>query len=350
MKKHLIAAAVAAAVAVPAMAQNVTIYGAIDAGVESYDNGAKTYMRSTNGRHTTTRFGLRGSEDLGGGMKAEFNLQAATGMDNTVPAGITFNEEFWVGLSGGFGHIRFGTTDMTQAEGVDSFVANGSGNFGNFPTLNHADVGANPAVAAGARNGELGGNTSNTIRYILPAIGNLSAQMAYSSGNSNALAADSDSEQYGVSAAYVDGPLGLIGGYHVAKSRLGGVADRDSKAFGIRYNAGFAQFGVAVLRADTATDTDSNDLKSQMLNVAVPLGSGLTGHVVLASTKRSGDNKGSGTATIIRKELSKRTSIYGAYVQVDSGLDGQAVFAGSTITGTNGLDTKGFTAGLAHTF
>ncbi len=48
MKKHLIAAAVAAAVAVPAMAQNVTVYGAIDAGVESYDNGAKTYMRSTN--------------------------------------------------------------------------------------------------------------------------------------------------------------------------------------------------------------------------------------------------------------------------------------------------------------
>jgi hypothetical protein len=286
-------------------------------------------------------------------MKAEFNLQAGgsgSGLDNTAPAALVFNEEFWVGLSGGFGHIRFGTTDMTQAEGVDTFVANGAGNFGNFATLNHADIGVNPTLAAGARNGELGGNANNVIRYILPTIGGLTAQAAYSSGNSNALAADSDAEQWGVSAAYVDGPLGVIGGYQVAKSRTGGVADRDSKAFGVRYNAGFAQFGVAILRADAATDSDSNDLKTNMANIAVPLGSGITGHVVLTSIKRAGDNKGSGSATIIRKELSKRTQIYGAYVQVESGADGQAVFAGSTIAGTNGLDVKGFTAGIAHTF
>jgi len=349
MKKHLIAAAVAAAVAAPAMAQSVTIYGAVDAGVESYDNGAKTYMRSTNSRYATTRLGLRGSEDLGGGLRAEFTLQGATGMDNTNPAPIAFNEEFWVGLSGGFGHIRFGTTDMTQAEGVDTFVANGAGSFANFPALLHGDAGTNPTVASGTRNGELGGNTSNTIRYILPTLGGVTVQAAFSSGNANAAAVDSDAEQWGVSAAYVGGPLGVIGGYQVAKSRNGGIEDRDSATFGIRYNAGFAQFGVAILRADAATNTDSDDLKSSIANVAVPLGSGVTGHVVLASTKRAGDNKGSGTAAVIRKDLSKRTTIYGAYVQVESGADGRAVFAGSTIA-PQGIDVKGFTAGLAHTF
>ncbi len=350
MKKLLVAAAVASSFAMPVMAQNVSLYGAVDAGIENYDNGVKSYSRSTNGRHTTTRFGFRSSEDLGGGLKGEFNLQAATGMDNTAPAAIAFNEEFWVGISGGFGAVRIGTTDMTQAEGVDSFVANGSGNFGNWMTLNHADTGANPTVAAGMRNGELGGNTSSVIRYYLPAIGALKAQVAYSSGNANTTILDSDAEQWGASAAYEDGPLGVIAGYQVAKSRAGGVADRDSRAMGLRYDFGAARIGFAYMRADSSTATNSIDLKASTANIAIPLGNGLTAHALFSSVKRAGEDKGSGMAALLKKDLSKRTSVYGAYVAVNSGADGQSAWAGTTATGVNGLDVKGVTVGIAHTF
>jgi predicted porin len=352
MKKLLVAAAIASSFAIPATAQNVTLYGAVDAGIESYDNNVKSMTRNTNGRHTTTRFGFRSSEDIGGGMKAEFNLQSATGMDNTTPAGIAFNEEFWVGLSGSFGAFRIGTTDMTQAEGVDSFVANGAGNFANWMTLQHADAnaGGSPAIAAGARNGELGGNMTNTIRYYLPAMGGLSAQVAYSSGNANATIVDADGEAWGASATYTAGDLGLIGGYQVQKTRAGGVQDRDSRAIGLRYNLGSAQIGLAHLRADSSVATNSLDLKASTANIAVPLGAGLTVHALYSSVKRGGEDKGNGIAALLRKELSKRTSIYGAYVAVNSGADGQAAWAGSTITGTNGVDVKGVTVGLAHTF
>ena len=84
MKKHLIAAAVAAAVAVPAMAQNVTLSGYVEAGYQdlSFSGDATTRTNEelkafTAGPFGSSRLVISGSEDLGGGLKAGFRLESS---------------------------------------------------------------------------------------------------------------------------------------------------------------------------------------------------------------------------------------------------------------------------------
>ncbi|MEW5887457.1 MAG: porin, partial [Pseudomonadota bacterium] len=74
MQKKLIVAAVAGALAAPlAIAQsNVTIYGIADVGVEWGSSGNGTKFRVQSGQESGSRLGFKGSEDLGGGLKANF--------------------------------------------------------------------------------------------------------------------------------------------------------------------------------------------------------------------------------------------------------------------------------------
>ncbi|MEN9764444.1 MAG: hypothetical protein RL397_399, partial [Pseudomonadota bacterium] len=120
MKKHLIAAAVAGAFAVPAMAQ-VTVYGILDVGYKSTETTSVSSVNVTtktesssfgnSGQQSGSRLGFSGTEDLGGGMKAGFVYEL--GMDPTEAnyggtSAFGANRQGFVSLSGGFGEIRLG--------------------------------------------------------------------------------------------------------------------------------------------------------------------------------------------------------------------------------------------------
>ncbi|MFP5413339.1 MAG: porin, partial [Gammaproteobacteria bacterium] len=93
MKKSLLALAVLGAFAGAAAAQtNVTLYGIADAGIGWTDTdkaNADGIARVVSGTQSTSRFGIRGSEDLGGGLKATFNIEAGVNWD-TGAADSTF--------------------------------------------------------------------------------------------------------------------------------------------------------------------------------------------------------------------------------------------------------------------
>jgi predicted porin len=135
MKKLLIASAALAMVAGTAQAQSsVTVYGVIDAGFNSVEDNVggtvtKVQQIRTNGEASTSRFGLRGTEDLGGGMKANFVIETTIGntVGNTLNNSITSstnavapatgttnftnlgNRAFWVGLEDAkLGQVRIG--------------------------------------------------------------------------------------------------------------------------------------------------------------------------------------------------------------------------------------------------
>jgi len=145
MKKHLIAAAVATAFAAPAIAQ-VTVYGIFDTAYVSKSKIAAagsgtdtrgrandptaTLNRSTldSGHWATSRLGFKGSEDLGGGMKAEFNLEGSLGTDEGTVANLG-NRLAFVGVSGGFGTLRFG---KVAADINTATTGQGVGNFANL--------------------------------------------------------------------------------------------------------------------------------------------------------------------------------------------------------------------------
>lgn len=112
-RNKLIGAVVASTVASPAFAQNsVTLYGVVDDAI-AYVNNQKghsnVYLRQ--GNLYSSRFGLRGAEDLGGGLSAIFDLQAGFDLNNgdQATAGSLFNRQAFVGLrSDQYGTVTLG--------------------------------------------------------------------------------------------------------------------------------------------------------------------------------------------------------------------------------------------------
>lgn len=119
MKQSVLALAVLAALSLnnSAHAQNsVQVYGLIDAGVERVNHAGPeggSLVRVVSGGKNTSRWGLRGSEDLGGGLKAVFNLEGGILMDTGASDGPIFKRQANVGLEGGFGRVIVGRSFTT---------------------------------------------------------------------------------------------------------------------------------------------------------------------------------------------------------------------------------------------
>lgn len=143
LKKLTLAAAVAASFAAPAFAQSgVQIYGKLypyllderGSGATAPGTPAATFAGARTGEsgvgHTrgmmagNSRLGFRGVEDLGGGLRADFQLEGVASVDSGAGAaaggGFMFNRNTFVGLSGGFGSIRLGNLDTIFKEYGDT--------------------------------------------------------------------------------------------------------------------------------------------------------------------------------------------------------------------------------------
>ena len=341
MKKHLIAAAVAAAVVAPAaMAQStVTVYGIIDAGFQNFDNGADSYTRSTNNALATSRLGFRGSEDLGGGLKANFQLEAtlnpSEGGVGSTTANQTFNREAWVGVSGGFGELRVGRQDVTFGQDIDS----GASQAGNLVF-----------AAVGGSSGELGGDVSGVIKYITPKFNGFNAELGYSSGNATGAASDGKAEQSGIFLQYMGGPLRVMAAYSKTEAPTS-AAEQDMTRFGISYDFGMASVGYTYTQSDVNL---ADDLKISMVSAKVPLANGIALHGLYGTGKVSGtSNKGDGYTLAVTKALSKRTTLYAAYASVDNDPAGTFTLTSTTNSATGqvaGVDTDSISVGIVHSF
>jgi len=300
MKKHLIAAAVAGVLAAPAMAQ-VSVYGIMDLAVRSSspDVGPPT-TTLVSGSFYTSRLGFKGTEDLGGGLKASFTLEGK--MDADTGATTLGNRESSVALSGGFGEIRLGRTDTSQSEAVE-LVAHFA-NMGNFGLNGTAGVG----------NPEYTGDQPNTIKYTSPKMGGVTLQVGTSLGDERADGEDLNS----ISLAYAAGPLSIAVGFDDA-------GDDDYQTIGARYNAGAFAVGFHTGKRDTATDVEVMGL-SAMIN----LGSGMAAHVGLR-TLESGTNEFKTTNLGVSKALSKRTTLVGMYQDTDKGATAGSFFQANVV-------------------
>ena len=182
MQKKVIALAVAGLVSGAAFAQtNVTIYGAADATVEVVQAKDATATGADILNHTRVQsnssiLGFRGSEDLGGGLKAIFQFE--TGIAQDVASAPTFGRDSFVGLQGGFGQIKAGLiTGPARALGAGVDL-----------TVGATGIGANTAML-----GKLAGNggqafsywdtrRSNSIQYATPKFGGFEIRAMYGAG------------------------------------------------------------------------------------------------------------------------------------------------------------------------
>lgn len=106
MKKNIVALAVAAAISAPvAMAGAPTVYGKLNMAIQS---DAKNATDGTTVDSVASRFGIKGSEDLGNGLKAVYKIEF--GLDLAGVDGVTARNQY-VGLKGGFGTVLMGSHD-----------------------------------------------------------------------------------------------------------------------------------------------------------------------------------------------------------------------------------------------
>ena len=306
MKKSLIALAVLAASGASFAQSSVTAYGLRDIWVGTVKAGGVRTTVLESGGVNESRWGLKGSEDLGGGLKANFKLEQGFRLDSgAATSGQAFSRYAYVGFSGGFGEVKLGKTgtayDDVQwvSDAVfDSALAPMNNVFASTP--------ASPSNPAGYT-----WNPSNTIYYATPSISGFSGAFSYSLDEKVAATPKISS----VNVAYAGGPLALQFGYQ--KEDLTNVSNDTSF---LRLGGSF-NFGVATAKATYGEVKNVGNVadaktKDWQLGVDVPVGPALTLSASYAQSDenaKAGDTTGKGWGFAGAYTLSKRTYLYGGF-------------------------------------
>jgi predicted porin len=368
MKKHLIAAAVAAAVVAPAaMAQNVTIYGVIDQGYTATESKGtlgnvsaknKTTTTGDGGAFTTQRLGFRGSEDLGGGMKAFFTFeQGIADNDGVADSGAGAATQLttrlaFVGLEGGFGKLQLGRMN-TQAEnawgvgdvgGGNNFIGRAySATFISVPGatgglfLTEAPAATAPESYAIRQSNS---RSDRLVEYTTPSIGGFTAAVQYGKRDQDSttvglVTQETSGTETGVGLRYSAGPLNIMLGMSREKYKVAGVDGYkiDQTILGANYDFGVLRLfgnyaegkqdsrGVASVVADATTQGVTKP-KTYEIGAAIPFGaftaqvSYFDGTVKLSDTGAdAGKFDVDGFQLSGLYALSKRTTAYVVYAE-----------------------------------
>jgi predicted porin len=296
MKKSLIALAVLAASGAAMAQSSVTIYGIADVWVgrtsETSDVGIKTSTtKLESGGLNGSRLGFKGTEDLGGGLKAVFALEQGIALD--TGAGGSFNRQSYVGLAGGFGQVTFGNTWTA----MDDILGASNSGFDSALSASNNVLAVNALYES---------NPGNTIKYVSPSFGGFSGGFSHSLDEVSGVKADVTD----FSLSYAAGPVAANFAYQLQND----VVDLKLTALNGSYDLGMAKllasFGQAKAGALKATD--------YQIGVDVPLSSAMTlsaGYAQSKDNAAAGDEKRTGFGVAVGYSLSKRTTTYAGYRQ-----------------------------------
>ena len=340
MKKSLLAVAVAAALPAVAFAQSsVTMYGIVDASMAFTNNGAGSAVKVDSGVLSSSRWGVRGSEDLGGGLKANFNLEAGLNNDDgtgKTAGALDFRRRAVVGLSGGFGDIRFGRDYTAAFLMAGSWDTLGYGHYGN--TLNYT-----------AGLGGTGVRFSNAIHYNTPAMGGFNASASLGFGEVQG--DQSQGRSISVAAGYAAGPLN-VGAYVEQANSLGvsGAATVTAKRIGLGGGYNFGAFGLKAgyQRLDNGAAVNP---KTTFINLGANVNIG-AGALLVQFSRAAVDalpNKISTFGIAYDYPLSKRTMAYATLGQANN--NGTLYSSDTALAAVAGGTTqKAFGFGVRHSF
>ena len=321
MKRSLIVAAVATVAAGTSFAQSsVTIYGRLNDSIENQKVGD---VKKTVLQNNASRIGFKGVEDLGGGLKAGFQLEHGFNADN----GTQSQTAFWARQSEVFlqsatlGTIRLGNFTSESYYATADYVS-----MHNHDTGTSSDALYNYVM-----------RDTNKVAYRAPEfVKNLSLEAAVSAAE----AVPGQEKAYDFAANYSVGDLALGAGFS---------KNADDKQLGIRalYTVGAFTFGGyyqrAMLDSTYAGDGKINTIRLSGMYVLgaseFHLNFGLAGKV-----DGIADTDAKQATVAYNYNLSKRTKVYTFYTKVDN--KAQATYA----TGAKGVDFSSFAVGVRHNF
>ena len=337
MQFKRLALAMFASVPLLASAQsNVSIYGVADAAISREDTGApgaKSVTRINSGNQSSSRFGFRGTEDLGNGLKALFNIEAGYAIDTGAGDTALFGRRSVVGLQGAFGTVTVGREyTPIAAVGAASDIL-GQGFYGSNLSVFNAN--------------RLTRRISNSVNYKSAAVSGFTGLAAYSAGEA---VSGASGNLKGVALEYANGPFYIGGGYH----ELTRLATGDDKeyAIGAGYKVGDLELRGNYMVADQTGP--NNKFEQANLGASMAFGPGKA-FINLQQNKTQNGAKGNAFTLAYSYTLSKRTNVYASYASMDNNNLG--VF-GLNAAGTNvtpptsapGADPRALTAGVRHSF
>jgi len=349
MNKKLISLAVAAAITAPAAAlADATLYGKTHVSIDWFDIGEVEYKgwslnrgRIGEGNGRDNYLGVKGSEDLGAGLKAiyqvEFGIPLANERDydlnNGEESGLSMRNTY-VGLKGDFGTFLVGRHDTplkistSKLEMFNDTMADYQG------TLGFDDIRAD-----------------NTIVYITPSFGGFQFAAATIPGAASTidgarnLDAESLAEGYSLAATYGNGPWYVGAAYEVLTDKLSDAANTSDYekwrvGLGIRDLSGFYlsaiyenQKSIDFIEKISAKDNDADIWQGQ-------IGYAFGNNMIKGMYGKSDPNSSDGTkswAVGFDHSLSKRTKAYALYTKFN-------------MDGSDRGDWKGFSLGMIHNF
>ena len=199
MQKKIIALAIAAAFSAPAFADtgNVSVYGVANLSFDRTDNGVVSANKVSSAQ---SRLGLKGSEDLGSGLSAIWQIEQGVNMDNSSPAvaGIGTRNTF-LGLKGD----SWGTVLLGQHDTPYKIATRGLDLFADTIADNRSLMGQTGGGAA-SHDARLG----DVVAYISPAMSGFTVAAAYVAGAENlAVAGNSKASAVSLAGLYGNGPI-----------------------------------------------------------------------------------------------------------------------------------------------
>ncbi len=302
MKKSLIALAVLG-FAGAAMAQSsVTLYGVADAGVGRIkspafgnDGSGKTeFISASTMNNGTSRLGVRGVEDLGGGLKAGFNFETGIDLDDGAQAssgGTMWGRQANVWLGGNWGTFKMGRQLTPTFLSIATYELTGTANYsviGN--TYNY---------------GGIGSRANSAFAYVSPNMGGLTAAVAYVTKND----LGANKAAWDAALMYSNGPIAA----GISANKV--INSKTNYQVGAKYN--FGNFAVA------ASYTQASN-QAKLVRRGASLGGSATFGAASVTLDVSRDTKNEWTGkkytngvVEAKYALSKRTFVYGAYLRYD---------------------------------
>jgi predicted porin len=340
MKKSLLALAVLTAVTGAAYAQSsVTLYGNVDLGLV-LDSGAAAgkSVRVSSGVTGGSRIGFKGVEDLGGGLKAAFQLETGYCADSAAGA-----PNFCTGGNNFMGRQAHG--DLTGSFGALSAGRQYSLGFNNLSTIDPFGTGFagqinNIVDASGIR-------LNNSVIYTTPSMGGLTAsgEMALGEQTGNW----QGGREVGAAVVYASGPAYVGATLYDLDNTNGQGTARKNYTLG-----GTFDFGVVKLHALAQKATGANnggyaiDTMDLMGGATVPLGGGnLMASFIHRNDKNFKNQDANQIGVGYLYPLSKRTSVYTAYARIKDSNGAPFTVGNATEAGTG---NKAFNLGVVHNF
>jgi len=345
MKQKFLAIALVSALPLVAQAQSsVTMYGMVDAsiGVENVGGNASSRTVVQSGTQSASRLGFRGTEDLGNGLKALFNLEAAVNVDTGATNDRLFDRRAVVGLQGNFGTVTVG-----REYGPIAAVAGAS------DILGQGFYGSNLAAFG---SGKLTRRLDNSVNYQSNSLNGFTLRAAYGAGER--LETDLNPNQksndiLGVAVEYANAGLYVGAGYQTKED----LASGDSKEynFGIGYKFGDFELRGGYMAADPELPGGVEN-KYEQMNAGVSYGFGASRVYVNYQQQELelGDAKGRALSLAYTYALSKRTNVYASYAKLRN--NDAAAFQLSSpsqpvgVAGAFGADPQVYNIGVRHSF